>query len=467
MLDDYAANQMASFFRSIAPWRGAYRYAWLTYVGLSGGGVVKIISARIYLSLLPPTNLKELFVASKFQAGQFLIEQNESMSVEDVISKLMSPEGFSVDGHGILMLPSDERNKPSFSVPVILHPEGLNAGNRLAVLTASSVHLHGLTLQPETDWALKAGAKPYDSFNELTQDYGLGTAYRDQATFEVVAPCAVEVFAHSLVSDTTALLGVWTATSVDSKRLRLNYRVLDKGIVVARESIPGTDLKWEAAGSDTVNGLINVAVPRGSLIQCIACYEGQAHHQRWFSDPKILQNPRNAVLSIVDPSLRQIQSYLMPDQAKGKAADDFETAVTWMLWALGFSSINLGLHPKTRDAFDVLAVSPNGDFLVVECTLGLLKADSKLSKLGMRASQVRKVLDQSQMQHLKVIPVIVTAMSREEISGDLSAAEEMGILVLTRSELEASLTEVLKFPNADMLVETALRNLKKKDMGIM
>jgi hypothetical protein len=280
---------------------------------------------------------------------------------------------------------------------------------------------------------------------------------------EIVAPCAVEVSARSNVSETTASIGVWTTNSVDNEEIRLNFRVLDKGRVTARESISGTALTWEDAGGDTRHGLVKVEVPHGAVVQCIACYGGHAQHQRWFTDPKMLQNPRNATLSIVDPGLRLVQSYLLPElPAKGRAADDFEAAVTWMLWALGFAPINFGLHPKTRDAFDVIAVSPKGDCLVVECTLGLLKADSKLSKLGARAIQVRNALAASEMQHLKVVPVIITALTRSEVSGDLAAASELGAVVLTREDLEASFTEVLRFPDADSLANRAIQSMANK-----
>lgn len=131
-----------------------------------------------------------------------------------------------------------------------------------------------------------------------------------------------------------------------------------------------------------------------------------------------------------------------------------------MLWGLGFAPVSFGMNSKTRDAFDILAVSPRGDFLVVECTLGLLRAENKLSKLSAREASLRKMLSASGLQQIHVLPVIVTAMTRDEIKADLSAAAETGVLVMTREDLEAVFQgERLRFANADQLFEQALQKL--------
>ena len=83
------------------------------------------------------------------------------------------------------------------------------------------------------------------------------------------------------------------------------------------------------------------------------------------------------------------------------------------------------------------------EFLVVECTLGLLRADSKLSKLAARAAALRQLLRGSNFSHLRVLPVIVTAMTKDEISADADQARQLGIVVVTRENLERLLAEAL------------------------
>ena len=174
-------------------------------------------------------------------------------------------------------------------------------------------------------------------------------------------------------------------------------------------------------------------------------------------------NPRAAILALVDPSGSLTQTYLRPEMpARGKAADDFEAAIAWLLWALGFSVASFGTHAKTRDAFDVIATTPRGDFLVVECTLGMLRAEGKLSRLAARTVNVRDSLAASNMTHLRVLPVIVTAMTGEQVAADAGPAAELGVLVITREDLDEVQNELVRFPDADSLFERGLRAVQDR-----
>ncbi len=149
------------------------------------------------------------------------------------------------------------------------------------------------------------------------------------------------------------------------------------------------------------------------------------------------------------------------------AADDFEEAIGWVLWTLGFASATFGTNPKTSEAFDTIAVSPAGDFLVVECTTGLLRADGKLSKLVARAASLRNVLDASNMRQIRVLPVIVTAMTRDEVKADQQQAKETGVLVLTKENLEMAFDALSHFPDANYWFERAWQSLKPDPLSFL
>lgn len=104
--------------------------------------------------------------------------------------------------------------------------------------------------------------------------------------------------------------------------------------------------------------------------------------------------------------------------------------------------------------------------MVVECTLGLLRAESKLSKLAARAVGVRDTFASANMKHLRVLPVIVTAMSREQISADLPAASDLEILVITREDLEKSINEFLVFPDADALFDQGIKAVQERKAAL-
>lgn len=459
-MNEHTRQQIDMFFSAIGPWREAYGNARLHYLAVRQDQKLLMLSARIYLTVNADVPQKDRFQAGKIEAGQWDIPKDQ-MTVEQAVAALLSPDGLDVEGHGKLALASTEyENAISTSSPMLLHPEGLNDGNRLAVLSVSGGHRFTYLPQPETDWTLRAGKIPFDTINELSLDYGLGAYRGDLAQLEVVAHTAVQVSIRSAIEGNAASIGIWMSRGLSKEKARIGYRVLDKGVVVKRGAFIGNNMTWEEDAGALV-GLTKLDVPLGAVVQCIAAYDEHAHHVRWFVDPAVFQNPRAAVLSSVDQTGQLLRTYLFPDlPPKGKAADDFEAAVSWVLWVLGFSPASFGLNAKTRDTFDTIAVTPRGDFLIAECTLGLLRADSKLSKLAARAASLRDLLDASNMKNLRVLPVIITAMTREQVKADLAQAEGTGIAVFTREDLEEILNETARYPDSDRLFERAIQSLQ-------
>ncbi len=274
-----------------------------------------------------------------------------------------------------------------------------------------------------------------------------------------VAKTVIEVLAKSDVADTVATVGLWMAKSLDRTKARIGYRVLSKGEVIVRAAGDGANLTW-VVGDVADEGTTTVKVPKGSIIQCFASYEGHTHHVQWRADPNAFQNPRAAVLSLADPQ-NVFDGFLHPaPNARDRVATDFEEAVAWLIWSLGFSTATFGANPKTKDAYDIVAVCPRGDFMVVECTVGLLKAESKLSKLVARASALRSSLDASNLRQFKVLPVIVSALTREQLQVDVAAADENKVLVVSREGLDELVTERYRFPNADGLFDRAWQSVQ-------
>ena len=455
-MNDHSERQIVAYFQAIAEWRAAYRLARLHVLGVRTGDALELGAARVVLDVGNDTACKAAFRAGRVEAHQILLDQDET-DVQGVARALASADGCHVAGIGYIKLPSTEHVGVYVAPPTLLHPEGLSAGSRLAVLSIGGGHIADLLPQPESDWLLKAADSPYESVQELAIDYNVATLRGDRALLEVVARTAIEVLAESAVTGNRASVGVCMAGSLDRTKAKLGFRVVHQGKVVRRGAIQGTDLVWSERDIAVV-GTGDIEVPAGSVVQCIASYAGEAHHIQWRADPATFLNPRAAILSSVDPSSSMLQAYLRPDfPPRGTAAADFEVAIAWLLWALGFSVASFGTHTKTRDTFDVIATTPRGDFLVVECTLGLLRADSKLSKLNARAVNVRDSLAASNMKHLRVLPVIVTAMTREQVEADAGPAADLGVLVVTREDLDGVQNELIRFPDADAFFERGLR----------
>src|SRR5207249_3900502 len=198
-------------------------------------------------------------------------------SVEDVTQALIGETGLEIEGVGRVRLLSDERQEIFIAPPTLLHPEGLNAGNRLAVLSVSGRNFVEAVPQPESDWLLKAADTPYDSVQELCFEYGLGTLRDDKALIEIVARTAVQVLAKSRVEGTQAEIGIWMGRGLDREQARLGYRILDNGRVLRRGAVSGADLSWQEEDFAAI-GSMQMEVPTGAVVQCIASYAGYAQN---------------------------------------------------------------------------------------------------------------------------------------------------------------------------------------------
>jgi hypothetical protein len=135
----------------------------------------------------------------------------------------------------------------------------------------------------------------------------------------------------------------------------------------------------------------------------------------------------------------------------------FEGAVSTLLNLLGFSVSNYGRIPKLQKGPDIIAVSPSGHVGVIECTIGLLDQNDKLAKLVQRAKLIHDRLTETGYGFLQIQPVIVTPLSRDEVTANLSTAGQHDIAVVCRDNLEYMLNRISLPPNADQLFQDAKR----------
>jgi len=146
-----------------------------------------------------------------------------------------------------------------------------------------------------------------------------------------------------------------------------------------------------------------------------------------------------------------MKKYLFDPKQLKQNARQLEVGVANLLFMHGFSVNSLAGQFLT-DAVDLLAVTPSGNFAVVECTTGAIDNDGKLSKLLARTASLSERLRQAGHAHLKCLPVVVTTLSRDAVT-DLPLAAENGVAVLTVEDLRQAVEETLLPRDADRLFE--------------
>jgi hypothetical protein len=452
-------EQIDQFFDTIAPWAQAYRGKTFHYFGLASDTGIQICAARIRLQA-QQAGKERVFRFGRYVAGAVPLV-GDMEHVRNVTGRIAAGEAIEIRTGLKIELPRDDHAGLYVQPPRLLHPEGLSTGRRLGILTIQAGNSPIPWDRVQVDWTLKSAPEPYDGVGELLVDLGLGGQVPGRCTLEVVSTTVVEVAAKSRIDGEQAHIGVWLPARLSPRKAGLRYRVLVGGSPTQRGSLSPRKLEWIRDGDARI-GMASMRVARGAVMNCIATYGGAAHHSYWLADPRQIANPRTLALSTIDESLDVLNSILTQTPLRGSAAPQFEWAVAAALWASGLAPAQTGYADQTKDGPDILAVSPSGDLLVVECTLGLLKAENKLAKLIRRTVVLREKLTNGLPASPTVLPVIVTRLPRREVESELETATDAGVLVLTRESLESAKHEMLLFPDGDAAFRRGLDALERE-----
>lgn len=444
------------FLETIAPWAHAYDVSGFSYLAVRNGSVWTLLHGRLFLRSQPLQVNRANFRTERIIAGHMPLPKST-----DGHAALI--ESLFIDG--VIDVPPGRlelRREPPAAISAFytpFHAEGLAGQNRLAVLLLMGASRHGLLEQPGVDWELKAAPEPYESLAELGSAYSLGGYAGDSTAIEIVAQPVVAVAMNSVVSGTRAEPAILLAPTLDPSRCRLGYRVFSNKMVVAHGSFSGDQLNWSDDGMSR-RGVGQLDIPQAAVMQCFASYADCAQHHYWIADPKNYQNPRRMTHQATDPQLEVLRDYLFEEKRPRKESRDFECGVALLAWMLGFSVGQIGQTPRLAEAPDFAGTTPNGDMLLVECTIGTLKADSKLQRLAERTRAVISNLEASGNGHVRVLSVIVTALGRASVEVDVAAANSAGIGVATKETLLDLLGRTVAVPDAQAIFDEAWKSLQ-------
>jgi hypothetical protein len=332
--------------------------------------------------------------------------------------------------------------------------DALSQRKRITVLTLNAGQTPTGAKREGLDWELRAAPSPYDGLVDLAETLGLSASRLDHAFFSIHAPNAVEIDLSSAVSGTIARPACFLADGLSPEDFVLHYRVRVQQTIVERGTIAGTDMEWSRAERAN-RGVAEISVPAGAVLQCFAVVNEFAHHHSWIVDPATFPNPMRVMLETYDPSLSTMSTALFDAVRKGGGdTRTVEAAVGWLLWMNGFSAAHLGATKQLQDGPDLIATTPSGNVVIVECTTGMLKAD-KLARLVERRANLRKRLDASGNGHARIVGAFVTTLDRSEVEADLEQAERVKIHVITREDLQRGLDRCIVLQNADVAFREA------------
>ncbi|UDL88385.1 hypothetical protein LGH82_25100 [Mesorhizobium sp. PAMC28654] len=289
-IDDFLSE-----IESIAP---AYDMPLFCFVAIRKPDGHHIMQARLLLlDAAPGFKPKAVFETTNILAGQVVIPPTtlRSFLADFAAGKV------SVDGFDLIFDHPEQVN----ATVTRFHDEGTREQRRLPVLMVKGNDQISYALQPDTDWELRAALLPYDSLNELANDYRTGPVSGDGASFAVVPAPVGLVDYDSPVHATEATPTVRISRRLNPQDVSLGLRVVHNDAVIERRTIAGPAIQWEMDGT-VLRGTTKLSVPDGSSIQCILRYQGKALHFGHLYDHERSTNVRRTILQAFDPNLDAI-----------------------------------------------------------------------------------------------------------------------------------------------------------------
>lgn len=442
------------FLAEIAPWNAAYPYVTFSGVALYSEGEWHLYSGRAVLTEFEQsTNVFQTNSILAFRLSEELEFSSAALTLERYLST-----GIPVEDKLIRFYPRDSGNNRYSANTRAYSDAWPNSQARTTALDIHGQRLEKFRMKGALDLELMAAQEPFSSFAELLSEFGLADPSEEGGYLEIVAfaPCGFDPV-QSLISNGQAKINLKASPKLSEELFSIGVQILHAGST-KRLSIQGSSASWRLEDGIRV-GTFELSVPPASVLKLFSRYDGHIQTYYWLADPETSPNPRRMIHEIFDPDLGKSKAMFGKDLNNSRDSREFELALSWLFWMLGFSPLYWGAAQKTSDAPDLVVISKNGSVLVIEATTGVLQAGGKLTKLVSRTQKVRVALERAH-SNVVVLPVLCTTSSDEEISTDIAHAQNHGVAVVSARYLQGMLESSYFIPDSDKIVGEFLKALE-------
>jgi hypothetical protein len=450
------SQEVDQFKELIKPWQKAYSQIFISAMGIHEDGKDILLSGRLILAfgldkfLAPMPLQSQIFWANSevrafssadfdelitnLALGRLLIAEREVILTDEI--QELGP-AYIADFKSAI----DDQTTPRL-------PKLIFTGRN------KSDHLNKVIKMNELDWHLRSLTPPFSDLSDLYGYYNLLPG--DLLTVEVVARHPAQIDARSLIHNGQAHVRILAPREIDCKEVSVGYRGFGgSGGMIRGRTTPELFAWFET--NELAEGKAVIDVGDTATLQLFLSYAGTGVQQLWIIDPERHLNPRHAIHSAFD-SDQSILKRLLFDSKKSDARD-FEDGVAMLLGMLGFSITQYGRTKKLSDAPDLIAITPTGHAAVVECTIGFPEQGDQFSKILQRVETLRKSLAASKWPGIKILPLIFTSLSSSEIANSRQEAQEKGITVACRDDIEKMLIQANIPVDADKLFSAVSSSL--------
>jgi hypothetical protein len=441
------ANATASFLKAIAPWEQVYRNLSIAYFAIKGRDRQQAISAQISLRSADPDDYG--FGVGRFETEHFIFERFtfavSQGQLQASLTKALSAG--EIPGRPETSLVSSNGAFRSNFYPYHLPGQPMGSRQPAVVMRGNdrSSFLNPLGDRADFDWALKAASPPYATLDDVMDAFGLARLQNiDEWTQLVVVaetPAIID-FASSKFEDGEINVCCLTSSALDRSRLSLGLKYFSQSKGEGFPSVIRTHTNaahWDVVRQSELRERITAKIPAGGarIAHVFLSYDGIALHEAFVQDLAKSVNLRRALHLALDKDGLIVEELLL--KTGQSFQENFDHGVALLLNMLGFATALHGQAWKLKDqSVDVVALTPSGDVLLVECTTGLPNHNNKVSNLVRRLAEVRDLLER-QGTGARILPVLATALPKAQAQNDIELLRRSGVALLAREDLAEAL----------------------------
>jgi len=296
----------------------------------------------------------------------------------------------------------------------------------------------------EINAELRTGERPFDGLADLLARYNLGSngyiAQEQKITLVLTPPLDVQLNRCSLSND-LLVLELRKSVALGREKISIGLRQLP-GECLSRRSQVAHLVSWAPAESGFELGRLEMKLDSCAAAELMVSASGHTATRCSVEDNANGLNPRLKVYRRYDASLAQLKDHLFPEDKKSK---NLEVGVATLLHLLGASSVKM----LPTDAPDVIAETPGGRLVIIECTVKM-DDPAKLTKLANRRNSFVFHHDGAG-QTREVLALLVVSKPRNQITVDVEELNRNQIILIAKEEIEAAISRLSSPPNLDEL----------------
>lgn len=439
------------FVEAVQPMLPAYRVGVFSFVAVTHEGEKAILRARLQLYSEEVGALKRPLSTGTVWAGQVRLNVDAG-ALDACLRSVASGSWLPIVGeHLFKLLPRTPLQYSDGYSFYYKPPQQLSApsGHQMQSLTISGIGRYQIVNAHIREIERELNDSGIDSLDELLRGYDLRGS--DDTTLEITTGPVAMFGAESRLTGRQAHLQFRLADGLPVERLRINLRDADSRVVGPIATLRGGLVGWTRQNGFQ-EGQWTFDLPGSALIDCGLLYDGRAQDGVRLADIRALPNPRRMLTDLVDPGLERLGKLLInPERTQ---AEDFEAGLGWLFQLLGFAPIHVSAMSGLKDEPDLLVMGPQGEVLIVECTIGV-PDDAKLTRLVSRVARMRERLIRAEgaCTASKVTGMLISSRPSEELVTIQSLAHEHAVLLLCQLDLEAALARTLFAPDPDGILK--------------